>query len=210
LRKVFPGQEIAIYTEEPPADLVCQFQDGSLTYGMNQCLRNRTRVPLNFTRFALAGFKTFESLICDRPAGFGATGVEWVFFNGEGIWLEGEAKGWFKPWARETIRKCHRILCQYLEAFSSLNPVPLYRLCTLVFAPTFSRRKLRLFTLHGSRPMTYRGGILRVPGKWQVRDFRSGKPPAVSYREGATIVSTEIGPLSVGCLLFEPGRWQAF
>ena len=53
-----PG--VAIYTEESPADVASQSQDGSFTYALSTARQTLTRVPLNLARFALPGFKTIE------------------------------------------------------------------------------------------------------------------------------------------------------
>jgi hypothetical protein len=76
------------------------------------------RVPLNSVRFALPDFKTIEILYCDKPTGSWATGVRWVFFNGEAIWLEGSATEWFEPQTLEAIRRCYAILHEHRDAFT--------------------------------------------------------------------------------------------
>ena len=116
---------VAIYTEETPVDVTTPYQDGSFTYAMFSAQRTQTLVPLNIARFAFPDFKTIEILFCDKPTGSWATGVRWVFFNGEALWLEGPAATWFEPETRAEIRRCYRILRKHKDAFTSLEPVPL-------------------------------------------------------------------------------------
>ncbi len=78
-----PG--VALYSEETPVDVTTQYQDGSFTYAMSTASTTPSSVPLNTVRFALPDFKTIEILYCDKPTGSWATGVRWVFFNGEAI-----------------------------------------------------------------------------------------------------------------------------
>ncbi|MCX6922346.1 MAG: DUF6259 domain-containing protein, partial [Verrucomicrobia bacterium] len=159
-----PG--VAIYTEESPADVASQCQDGSFTYALSTARQTLTRVPLNLTRFALPGFKTIEILYCDKPTGSWATGVKWVFFNGEAIWLEGPATEWFEPETREAIRQCHRLLRQYRDAFTTDRPLPLVpTLRGGVFASAFPAAGHTVYTLYNSRHHTVRGDVLEVP--WQ-------------------------------------------
>ena len=195
-----PG--VAIYTEESPADMVSQFQDGSFTYAMLSARQAAARVPLNLTRFALPDFKTIEILFCDKPTGSWATGVKWVFFNGEALWLEGPASEWFEPETRAAIRQCHRILRQHRDAFTTGRPVPLVpTLRGGVYANAFPVAGKTVYTLYNSRHRTVRGDVLEVP--WQKdaawEDVWHGKPALVRRLGAKAILSTELEPNGVGC-----------
>jgi hypothetical protein len=197
-----PG--VAIYTEESPCDVTSQFQDGSFTYAMSECRGRGARVPLNLFRFAVPDFKTFEILICDKPTGSWATGVRWVFFNGEGIWLEGPAGEWFAPETLAEIRRCHAILREHRDAFTSDEPRPLApTLAANVFANCFPVKNKEVWTLYNARHRTVRGDMLRVehrPG-WTWRDAWNNRPGEVR-RDGAfDIVSTSVAPQGVGCMV---------
>ncbi len=197
---------VALYTEESPVDVTTQYQDGSFTYAMLRSLQSGARVPLNLTRFAVPDFKTIEILYCDRPTGSWATGVRWVFFNGEAIWLEGPADEWFEPETRATIRRCYRILRRHRDAFTTLQPVPLVRTeIGGVYANAFPIEGKTVFTLYNSRRRTVRGGVLRVraPGGATCYDAWHDRP-ATARREGEELVlTTEIGPQGAGCLVVE-------
>jgi hypothetical protein len=197
-----PG--VALYGEESPCDVNSQFQDGSFTYSMAMAARTATLAPLNLLRFALPDFKTFEILSCDHPTGSWASGVQWVFFNGEGLWLEGPATDWFAPATLAAIRKCHAILREHRDAFTSSAPVPLMPTeAGGVFANLFPAGGKRVFTFYNSRHRTFSGEVLRLPhaagaryhDAWNGRDIQP-------RRDGSDdVLATTLEPLGVGCLV---------
>jgi len=199
-----PG--VALYSEESPVDATTQFQDGSFTYAMATASRTQTLVPLNLTRFAIPDFKTIEILYCDKPTGSWATGVKWVFFNGEAIWLEGPAAEWFEPETRETIRRCHAILRRHRDAFTSLDPIPLVPTeLGGVFANAFPTRGKTVYTLYNARRSTVRGEILRLAHREGAtyHDAWNDRPLSVR-RDGAfDLIPLELGPCDVGCVVVE-------
>ncbi|MCP4643671.1 MAG: hypothetical protein GY851_24710 [bacterium] len=197
-----PG--VAIYTEESPCDVTSQYQDGAFTYAMNHCRARGTAVPLNLFRFAVPDFKTFEILVCDKPMGPWATGVHWVFFNGEGIWLEGPGDDWFEPNTLAAIRKCHSILRDHRDAFTSHDPMPLVEtLARGVAANHFPTDDKELWTLYNSRHSTFRGAVLRAPHRegWVWRDVWHDRAAEVVTKDGRDVVSATLGPHGVGCLV---------
>jgi hypothetical protein len=197
-----PG--VALYTEESPVDVVSQLQDGSFTYALSTARQTATLVPLNLVRFALPTFKTIEILYCDKPTGSWATGVKWVFFNGEAIWLEGPAAEWFEPETREAIRRCHDILRRHRDAFRSDSPTPL--LPTLqggVFANAFPAAGKTVYTLYNSRHRTVRGDLLALPWEEGVsfEDAWHEKPAITRHVRGSAVISGQLGPNDVGCFV---------
>jgi len=204
---VRPG--VVLYDEEVPCDVNSQIIDGSFSYHMKQCRWNRPLAPLHPLRFAIPSFKTFEILVCDHPMGSWAEGVKWTFFNGEGIWLEGPAEGWFAAETRDTIRRCHAILREHRDAFSSDEPMPLEPTLTPgVFANAFPVPGKVVQTLYNAR---HRSVTAIVP--WptgipaagaRVEDAWNRTPLAVQNREGRAVVAVELGPRDVGCVVFRP------
>jgi hypothetical protein len=204
--------QIAVYTEETPADVANMFQDGSFTYAMNEALRfeeagpaGQMNPPLNIARFAFPDFKTFEILICDQPTGSWATGVLWTFFNGEGIWLEGPAREWFRPRTLEAIRKAHAILREHRDAFmgTACTPWPLVKtLARGIFANSFNSPDKEVFTLWSSHPVTYRGPVLELPERRTAFDAWNGrKLEPRPLPRGKFELSVEIAPRGVGCIV---------
>ena len=199
-------KNVAVYTEETPVDVTTQFQDGSFTYAMRTAHGTQTRVPLNIARFAFPDFKTIEILYCDKPTGSWATGVKWVFFNGEAIWLEGPAVEWFEPETRATIRRCYRILRKHKDAFTSLEPVPLVPTeMGGVWANKFPVKGKTVYTLYNARHRTVRGGVLRVPHRERATytDAWHRRPATIRGDGEDAVLTTELGPHGVGCIVVE-------
>ena len=197
-------KDVAVYTEESPVDVTSQYQDGSFTYAMNESHRTRTRVPINLFRFALPTCKTIEILYCDKPTGSWATGVKWVFFNGEAIWLEGPAKTWFRPATRQAIRRCYAILRKHRDAFTTPRPIPLVATeIGGVFANAFPTAHKTVYTFYNSRHRTVRGEVLRIPHRQGATyyDEWHARPATVRRDAGDAIIALDLGPHDVACLV---------
>ncbi len=195
---------VALYTEESPVDVTSQYQDGSFTYAMFSTQRSQTRVPLNLFRFAVPDFKTIEILFCDKPTGSWATGVRWVFFNGEAIWLEGQATEWFEPETRAEIRRCYRILREHRDAFTTANPMPLVPSEQgSVYINAFPVDRKTVYTLYNARHRTVRGPVLSLSRRKDAvyHDAWNDRPADVRVIDGNDVVHLEIGPHGVGCLV---------
>jgi hypothetical protein len=201
-------RNVAVYTEESPVDLTTQYQDGSFTYAMSASQRAQTLAPLNLTRFALPDFKTIEILYCDKPTGSWATGVRWVFFNGEAIWLEGKADQWFEPETRAEIRRCYAILRKHRDAFTTLDPVPLVATEQGgVFCNLFPTARKSVYTLYNARHRTVRGPVLRLPHRDGVsyHDAWHDRPAEVRRDGPQDVINLEIGPHGAGCVVASAG-----
>jgi hypothetical protein len=202
---------VALYTEESPIDVTSQYQDGSFTYAMFAAQRSQTRVPLNLFRFAVPDFKTIEILFCDKPTGSWATGVRWVFFNGEAIWLEGPATEWFEPETRAEIRRGYRILSEHRDAFTTTNPMPLVPSEQGgVYVNAFPVEKKAVYTFYNSRHRTVRGPVLSLPhhGDAVYHDAWNDRPVDVRRVGGRDVVHLEIGPHGAGCLVVQLSEIQ--
>jgi hypothetical protein len=196
------GPERAIYTEETPTDYNSQFQDGSFTYAISQLPPDGP--PINLTRFALPDFKTFEIITCDRPLGSDVQSVKRIFFNGEGIWLEGLAEDWFTPETRAFIAHMHRVQKAHLAAFTSLSPRPLIpTLPEEVYANEFPAEGETVWTLYNANWHTVRGEILAVPHRpgATYHDAWRDQPLTPRLAGGQAFLALEIGPRDVGCVV---------
>jgi hypothetical protein len=201
-------RNLALYSEESPVDVTSQYQDGSFTYAMASAQGTPTLCPLNLTRFALPDFKTVEILYCDKPTGSWATGVKWVFFNGEAIWLEGRASEWFEPETRKAIRRCYAILRKHRDAFTTLRPIPLAPTEQGgVYSNAFPSEGKTVYTFYNARRGTVRGPVLRLPHRDGASFFDEwNQRPAHVERAGPVdLVHLELGPCDVGCLVVRPG-----
>jgi len=196
--------ETALYGEETPPDVNSQYQDGSFTYVMRHSLLQSASIPLNLFRFAVPSFKSFQILVCDKPTGTWATGVKWTFFNGDGIWLEGVAGDWFASQTRAAIRKCHALLREHRDAFTSDTPEPLVPTeQSGVYANLFPTPTKRVYTLYNSQPQTVRGNLLRVPRQPGARylDAWNGKSLTPMPDGADDLLPLELGPMDVGCIV---------
>ena len=171
---------------------------------MRHSLLQSASIPLNLFRFAVPSFKSFQILVCDKPTGTWATGVKWTFFNGDGIWLEGVAGDWFASQTRAAIRKCHALLREHRDAFTSDTPEPLVPTeQSGVYANLFPTPTKRVYTLYNSQPQTVRGNLLRVPRQPGARylDAWNGKSLTPMPDGADDLLPLELGPMDVGCIV---------
>jgi hypothetical protein len=197
---------VVLYGEETPCDVNSQSMDGGFSYHMHWNRVWQPWAPLHSMRFAIPSFKTFEILVCDKPTAPWAEGVKWVFFNGEGIWLEGPADEWFDARTRAAIRKCHALLREHRDAFTTDTPRPLIpTLAPGVFANAFPTRGKVVYTLYNARHRTFSGEVLSLDHRWWTtyRDAWNGQELRPEKRRGQRVLSVELGPRDVGCVVAE-------
>ena len=204
------GNEKVTYTEEMPTDVSTQYQDGSFTYAVasarNPSKRNPSKV--NLARFAFPDFKLFEILHVDEPLGNDTNGVKSVFFNGEGLWLEGPLSNpkWFPEDVRKIIRKTYAILKQHQDAFSSLNPIPL--ILTLnpdIYVNYFPSKKENVWTIFNSKDVTFSGKLFMIPhiNGAKYYDAWNGNYITPLIIDGKAVISLSILANDVGCIIQE-------
>jgi hypothetical protein len=200
------GPDKLLYIEYPPTDVQSQLLDGAfekaVIFGSDELSPSR----INLTRFALPDFKTFEIIMLDEPLGDRLFELGLVFFNGEGLWLEGPADKWYSPAALELIRKTHRILREYRDCFTSPNPVPLVPTGNpKLFANQFPGKKRTIWTLYNSSHSTIRGELLavrHVEGA-RYRDVWNGVGLTPDVKNGVAGLAIALGPKEVGCIVQE-------
>ena len=195
--------DVAVYTEESPTDVNSQYQDGSFTYAISSVSDDLSPTHLNLYRFAFPDFKTFEIITCDRPLGSDYQSVKRIFFNGEGIWIEGIADDWFTPETRSFIAKMHSVLKAHVNAFTSLNPVPLVPTLTEdIYANEFPAENETVWTIYNARYSTVRGELLAVSHKdgASYYDAWNGQQLNPRIYQGKAYLSMEMGPKDVGCV----------
>ena len=96
------------------------------------------------------------------------------------------------------------ILRQHRDAFTSLTPEPLVPTQVAgVFANRFPAAGKTVYTLYNSRHRTVRGPVLRLPHRDGVtyHDAWQGRPADVRRDGNDDLISTELGPHGVGCLV---------
>jgi len=203
IRESLPS-DVVVYTEESPIDVNSQYQDGSFTYAISSVSDDLSPAHLNLYRFAFPDFKTFEIITCDKPLGSDYQSVKRIFFNGEGIWLEGIADDWFTPETRSFIAKTHKILKTHVKAFTSPNPIPLVpALVEGIYANEFPAEDEIVWTLYNAMYSTVRGELLAVPHKDGASYYDVWNETELNPRiyQGKAYFNMEMGPKDVGCVI---------
>ena len=196
LRQKLPAESV-LYTEYVPTDVSTQYQDGSFTYANGQ---------INLTRFALPDFKLFVILRCDVPMGNDFEGVKRVFFNGEGIWLEGplSEEKWFPPEIRKLIAKTYGILHANRDAFSCMNPIPLVPTEDFrILANQFSGKNKIVWTVYNPHDEPIEGELLsikHIPGATYL-DVWNDMPISPRIQEDTAFLPFGIGAQEVSCII---------
>jgi hypothetical protein len=197
------GPRAVLYTEEIPTDVMTQFTDGAYTASVNASLKRGIPCPINLTRFALPDFKTIE-LISEEGLKNNLPAVRATFFNGEGLYLSGEAS-LFSPACLALLRKTHALLREHAEAFTSLEPTPLVpTLNPAVQANRFPARRGVVWTLFHTGATPLDGPVLRVPRRAGARYFDAWNERALTPQladDGSDIVSLSLEAGGVGCVV---------
>ncbi|MEN6548095.1 MAG: DUF6259 domain-containing protein [Armatimonadia bacterium] len=198
------GPEAVIYTEESPIDVTSQYQDGSFTYNISSVSDAWSPSHVNLYRFAFPDFKTIEIITCDKPLGTNVEAAKLILFNGEAIWLEGNADKWFSPSLREQIALNRRVMRENRQCFAGNYPTPLVpTLRRGIYANQFSERPDLLgktcWTVYNTNYRTARGELLAVdhqPG-CQYLDEMTGKPLKARIAGGMAYLTLEVAPRDV-------------
>lgn len=207
VKSSLPGDKVT-YAEEMPTDVSTQYQDGSFTYAVAVARQNDRHNParINLARFALAQFKLFEILHVDNPMGNDTDGIKHVFFNGEGLWIEGPLNNpkWFPKEVRALILKTHAILIANKNAFRSNSPIPgISTLDSCIYANYFPSSYRNVWTLYNISNEIYSGKVLRIPHKEGAVYYDAWNRNYIYPRteNGYDIVSLTISGKDVGCLV---------
>ena len=204
--------EVVVYTEETPTDVNSQYQDGAFTYAISDYTRPESRrvsddlspVHLNLFRFVFPDFKTFEIIVCDQPLGSDYQSVKQIFFNGEGIWLEGTRNEWFTPDTRRIIAKTQKIMRTHADAFTSDSSTPLVpTLEDGIYANQFPAERKIIWTLYNANYSTVRGELIAVKHIKGSRYFDLWNESELDYhcKRGGAYIRLELGPRDIGCIM---------
>lgn len=196
------------YIEEMPTDVTTQSIDGSFSYSIWKCRDSVSHNPacVNLFRFALPNYKMFELYKVDNPVGNDTTGVKFIFFNGEGIWLEGPLNdsGWYPDEVRKLIRKTYSILIQNKEAFRSNDAIPLYpTLNDSVYSNYFPSERRSIWTFYNASQKKYSGDILKILHRSGsiYYDAWNSKALNVEIINGYAIIKIDINSKDIGCVI---------
>jgi hypothetical protein len=206
IRLALPASTV-LYSEERNVDVNSQYQDGSFTYSISQTSANDNPSRVNLARFALPDYKVFEILHVDAPVGNNPQAYMSVFFNGEGIWLEGPVNNtWFPTNVLSVITQTHAILREYADAFRSTNPIPLVAtLNTNIYANRFPGSNRTVWTLYNASSNTVTGELLMVPYNANSLYYDAWNAQLLTPRISGTnaYLTLSIAPGSAGCVVQE-------
>lgn len=201
------GPDCAIYTEESPADVTSQYQDGSFTYAISCASDAWSPHHLNLYRFAFPTFKTIEIIVCDKPLGSNVDACRRILFNGEAIWLEGIPDRWFAPETLEYIARMHRVLRENRQCFAGDYPEPLAPvLVEGIYANRFSERAdgtgKTCWTVYNTSYRTFAAEALKVAHSPEAtyRDELTGEPIPARVEGDWAFLRLNIGPRDVAVI----------
>jgi len=205
LRKVRAAlpQSVALYTEEKGNDFNTQFTDGAFSYSVTSASDDWAPHHIDLMRFALPEFKVFQ-LVAYNPLVNGNWGVvKFVFFNGEGIWLQGQADQAYDEGSLAFLRRMFRLQHEHADAFTSTRVRPLVpTLVEGVYANEFAAEHEIVWTLYNANWQTVRGQILIVPHRRgaRYRDLWNDGALEAQVGDRKAVLSFELGPRDVGCV----------
>lgn len=208
IRLSLPASTV-LYSEERNTDVNSQYQDGSFTYSVSKTNTNDNPSRVNLARFALPDYKVFEILNVDAPVGNNPQLYISVFFNGEGIWLEGPVGGpntWFPANVCSVITRAHAILRKYADAFRSANPIPLVAtLNSNIYANEFPGANRTVWTLYNASRQTATGELLMVPYSANSLYLDAWNAQRLTPRINGTnaYLTLSIAPGCAGCVVQE-------
>ena len=195
------GPSKAIYVEETPTDVTTQLLDGSFSYALSS-----DKSLVNLTRFAIPDFKVFHIIRCDQPLGNDLAAVRRIFFNGDGIWLEGPLSSakWFPPEARKLIAHTHRLLRTHRDAFCSADVTPLVPTRNKsLLANRFATKGKVVWTLYNTSDKPLSGELLAIAGTGRSRyhDAWLDKPLKARSFGGEDLIQIKIPAGGCGCVV---------
>lgn len=216
-------QSIVLYSEFVPSDVASQYLDGAFSYiypcaylgdenwwlnKMNKDLSHERIAPhyVNLHRFAFPDFKTFHIIYSVPHQNGNWFLLRYPFFNGEGIYLKGEAVNSVDKYASSFYKKIFAIQHKYKYAFTSEDIEPLVATeAPHLFANRFSAQRFTVWTLYNANYRTLRGALLKVKHKpsAQYYDVWNNRKIVPQIKNDIAELTFEIGARSVGCIVQE-------
>jgi len=205
IRQAIPPHIVTL-TEDTPTDVNSQVQDGALGYSVafNDPVLAPHRVDL--FRFAFPDFKVIQLVSYNSFVRGNWHLLKFPFFNAEAWWLHNPVPVGFGPPAHAFLRKAYRILHAHAATFRTMEPKPLVPTAApLVYANEFPGNGETVWTLYNAGFRTHRGPVLRVKHVEGAtyRDLWNGVALKPQVKGGWAVLSVELGPHDVGCIVRE-------
>jgi len=200
---------IATLTEETPNDVNSQYQDGALGYSVWNADASLAPHRVDLFRFAFPSFKVFQLVTYEPYLEGGWHLLKYPFFNGEGYWLAGGAKETYCEDGHQFLKRAFGILHEHEDAFTSEDVEPLVpTLEPTIYANRFRAGRKTVWTLMNGRHRTFRGDVLRVPATPGIAywDAFAGRRLSPRMAGGWAVISLELGPRAVGCVVARPAN----
>ncbi len=189
--------DIALYTEECPADVASQHADGSFSYFLSYNDPPHTPGRLSAYRFAFPEFRLLALSAQTIAAGDYIDQPKFVLFNGLGYYGSGII---IVDQAERSYRETIRVLQEHREAFNSLEAEPLIPTETPgILANRFPGPSETVYTVFNTMYHTVRCPVVRIAEHQQCRLLYGSEEMSVQRREGAAVVHLTLGPRAVAC-----------
>ncbi len=109
-------------------DLMCEFAPIEQMVANFSMVLSDTKSIVNIYRFIFPQIRFIRVINCDYPMGHSEYELNKSFFNGEGLWIDGDTKDqtWYPSSMKEKIKKQYQVLQDYADCFSSTDCEPLY------------------------------------------------------------------------------------
>lgn len=198
LKKIKDNIDSPLLIEYFPPDSIINYVDG--------CLIDCKGIVI-IARFALPHIKIFLLITCDEPIGDNLWPINVAFFNGVGIWLDGDSKSdlWYSKDAINLIRKHYLIMHNYQRFFESYNVVPLIDCNSqFILVNKFMDKEDTLYTVLNVSGNDFNGPLINVTNdynKYEYIDLYNNKPIDLVFINGYHFLSYKIDKRSVGVIL---------
>jgi len=200
------GPDVPLYSEYPPAEVSRQYLDGSFTYQALWSADQEHLAPhfIDLPRFAFPEFKQFHIIYYVPTRDGNWWLLKFPFFNGESYNLGQPNLPMYDEAAMALQRRAIEVLCAHREAFASHDVTPLIATEKAgVFANAFRAGDETVYTLYNANGRAVRGPVLRLPHRdgASYEDAWSGRPLTPDIGDGHALVSLELPPKGLGCVV---------
>jgi hypothetical protein len=155
------------------------------------------------SRFVFPWIRQFKVISCDEPVGDNVSAVNKAFFNGLGLWLDGDSAGnkWYSNRVKKKIKKHRAIQKKYSPVFSSLDVTPLVgaRHSDLM-VNRFVFGNIILRTLFNPTEILIEGYFLPANGDSAQNAYDGEKAKITTIKEGRFIYC-RVEAFDVGCIV---------
>ena len=193
--------DVALYTEETPADVASRHCDGSFSYFLSYNDPPNTPGRLNTYRFAFPEFRILAYSAHGVAQGKYIDQPKFVLFNGLGFYGSGII---VEPQGERLSREVMKVLQDHREAFNSAEAEPLVPTeARGILVNRFPGRQETVFTVFNTHYHTVRCPVLRLETGGRCEPIYDADELSVESRRRFDVVHMTLGPRAVACF-----SWQ--